>query len=70
MSDADEPCESLGSPTLVSDLNAMVAMIDYLIPQCRGVSPVTTVLLSLARRELITLQLDHQAVIRSMAQRM
>lgn len=53
----------------INDLPAIIAMIDYLVPQCRDVSPVTTVLLALARRELLSLQLANDGVIRAMAHR-
>lgn len=56
-------------PPEINDLPAMIAMIDYLVPQCRDVSPVTTVLLALARRELLSLQLANDGVIRAMARR-
>jgi hypothetical protein len=51
------------------ELSAMINMIDYLLPQCKGLSPVTTVLLALARRELVTVHQSNQEVIRNIAAR-
>jgi hypothetical protein len=67
MSDADDTTSRISVPPSGKELTAMIAMIDYIIPECRGVSPVTTVLLSLARRELVTLQLNQQEAIVVMA---
>ncbi len=67
MVERDKSKDARVQPPDVKDLATMIAMLDYLIPECRGISPVTTVLLSLARRELITLQINHQEVIRIIA---
>jgi hypothetical protein len=69
MYDDDSPDLDATHPAGVRDVAAMIAMIDYLIPECRGFSPVTTVLLSLARRELATMDINQDDVVRSMARR-
>ena len=42
----------VSGPKSMPDPEAMMRMIDYLIPEARMVSPVTTMLLTLARKEL------------------
>jgi hypothetical protein len=68
--DQPDSLESVPPTTETHELSAMIRMIDYLLPQCRSVSPVTTVLLALARRELVTVQMSHQEVVRNIAARL
>jgi hypothetical protein len=45
------------------DINALISMIDYLIPDVRKISPVSTLFLTLAQQELISILLARQNVI-------
>lgn len=69
LSDHAASPEAATADTDNNELSAMIMMIDYLLPQCRIVSPVTTVLLALARRELVTVQMSNQEVVRNIASR-
>ena len=45
------------------DIRALISMIDYLIPEVRIMSPVSTLFLTLAQQELISILLARQNVV-------
>ena len=45
------------------DIRAILTMIDYVLPEVRIVSPVSTLFLTLAQKELISILLTRQNVI-------
>ena len=45
------------------DISALINMIDYLIPEIRIISPVSTLFLTLAQQELVSILLARQNVI-------
>jgi hypothetical protein len=59
----EEPLEKEFNPDSPEEIQSMLMMIDYLLPQARAVSPTVALHLGLARHELARAQAFRQDVI-------
>ncbi len=65
----DDGADPAKRRSAADEVEAMVKMVENLIPLARSVSPTVTVLLALVRRELTTSQLILDHDLRSIAER-